>query len=90
VAVLQLFPGAIGLDFPGGVSVKADRRGRVTVSDEQAAAVRTSTATRRYDAIVEVAPMRSHAGVDDFACDCGFIPWRWTKVCPRCGVTLEH
>jgi hypothetical protein len=90
VPVMQLFPGAVGLDFPGGVSVKADRRGRVTVTDEQATAVRGSTATRRYDAIIEVAPMRSHASADDPACACGFIPWSWTTICPRCGVALEH
>jgi hypothetical protein len=90
VPVLQLLPGAMGLDFPGGASVKADRRGRVTVSDEQAAAVRASTATRRYDAIIQIAPMRGHSSTGDFACDCGFVPWSWqlNGECPRCGVTL--
>ena len=88
---LQLLPGALGLDFPDGSSVKADRRGRVTVSDEQAAAVHTSSAKHRYDAIIEVAPMRTHSRPEDPACGCGFVYWRWQrgKDCPRCGSKLE-
>jgi hypothetical protein len=91
VPVLQLLPGAMGLDFPGGASVKADRRGRVTVSDEQAAAVRASAASRRYDAIIQVAPMRHSSRPDDYACACGFVPWRWQMggECPHCGGPLQ-
>ena len=76
----------MGLDFPEGGSVKADRRGRVTVSDEQAAAIRGSAAMRRYDAIVELAPMRpSSVRPRGVICECGVALWSWQDHCPKCG-----
>ncbi len=89
MATFQLLGGAKGLDFPGGASLKADKRGRVTVSEEAARLIRGSAAMVRYDAILEVAPARFHAKPDDFTCGCGFSPWSWQKVCPRCGTALE-
>jgi hypothetical protein len=90
VPQFQLLPGAKGLDFPGGTSLKADRRGRITVSDEQAAAIRGSAAKRRYDAIIEVAPMRHVSTPGEATCGCGFAYWPWQKSCPRCGADLEE
>jgi hypothetical protein len=90
VPKFQLLQGARGLDFPGGVSLQADHRGRITVSDEQAAAIRGSVAKRRYDSIIEVAPMRHHAQTGEATCACGFSPWSWQKECPRCGADLEN
>lgn len=88
----QLLPGAVGLDFEGGGSVKADRRGVVTVSEEAAARIRGSAAFRRYDALVEVAPLRSASRRTDRSCGhCHFTPWPWQAqtTCPRCGEQME-
>ncbi len=84
----QLLQGARGLDFEGGGSLRADKRGRVQVSEETAAAIRSSAAMHRYDAIVEVAPGRYASGRDEPTCDCGFAPWPWHRTCPRCGAVL--
>lgn len=85
----QLLPGARGLDFPGGGSVQADRRGQVLVTDEQAAQIRGSAAARRYDALIELAPARGFARRDEPTCSCGFAPWKWQETCPRCGADLR-
>ncbi len=84
----QLLPGAFGLDFPGGRHARADRRGRVTVDEETARLVRASSAARRYDALLEVAPGRFRPRAGDRACPCGFSPWPWQSACPRCGAAL--
>ncbi len=86
----QLLPGARGMDFDGGGSVYADKRGRVKVSEEAAQLIRGSAAYRRYDAMVEVAPGRFHASKNDFTCQCGFAPWAWQNTCPKCGAKLER
>jgi hypothetical protein len=83
-----LLNGARGLDFPDGRSIQADSRGRVVVSDEQAAAIKGSAAMHRYDAILEIAPMRHTSHPEDRACECGFVPWPWQKSCSRCGSTI--
>jgi hypothetical protein len=85
----QLLPGARGLDFPDGRSIKADRRGRVKVYDDTAREIRGSAAFRRYDSMVDVASYRGHSDPDDVACACGFVPWAWTRTCPKCGSSLR-
>jgi hypothetical protein len=85
VPTYQLLPGATGVDFPGSARLHADRRGRINVTDEQAAAIHGSAAKRRYDALLEVAPMRPSARRGDLVCPCGFAPWAYQKSCPRCG-----
>jgi hypothetical protein len=89
VPTIQMMPGGRGLDFPDGTSLKADHRGRVHVTDEQATAVKGSAAKRRYDAIIEVAPMRHSARPDEYICSCGYAPWPWQHECPRCGAVLK-
>lgn len=85
----QLFPGARGLDFEGGGSVKADHRGRIKVSDEQAERIRGSSAMHRYDSIIEIAPGRYTPKPDDRTCPaCGRTAWPWHTVCARCGEPL--
>ncbi len=86
----QLLPGARGMDFDGGGSVYADKHGRVKVSEEAAERIRGSSAYRRYDAILEVAPARFHSAPQDFTCGCGFAPWQWQTTCPKCGASLER
>lgn len=86
----QLLPGAKGLDFPEGVTLRPDARGRLKVNDTVAARIRGSAAFRRYDTMVEVAPARFHAELDAFACECGFSPWPWQNDCPRCGRHWER
>ncbi len=86
----QLLPGARGLDFEGGASLRADGRGRVTVSEETARAIRGSSAMHRYDAIVEVAPGRYGTLPVDRTCGCGFAPWPWQASCPRCGADIPE
>jgi hypothetical protein len=86
----QLLPGARGLDFENGDSVRADRRGAVTLTDEQAAKIKTSSAKHRYDSIVEIAPARFHPGRSDPTCSsCGRTYWGWQKSCGKCGASLE-
>lgn len=85
----QLFPGARGLDFDGGGSLRADKHGRVNVDEATAQRIRTSSAMHRYDAIVEVRPGRFRPRPDDKVCACGFNPWPWQRECPRCGAELE-
>lgn len=89
MATFQLLGGARGVDFPDGTSLKADRRGRITVPEEMAVAIRGSAAKHRYDAILEVAPMRQTSRPGDFICGCGFAPWPWQHECPRCGEAFE-
>ena len=84
-----LLNGAMGIDFPDGRSIKADSRGRVVVSDEQAAAIRTSAAKQRYDAILEITPMGHIPHLGGPECPCGCRPWPWQKNCPRCGSIME-
>ena len=85
----RLLPGATGVDLPGGRSVKADHRSTITVDDATAAQIRSSSAMRRYDAVQEVhrrggaLPTR-----DDYVHTCGFAPWSWQTVCPRCGEAI--
>ena len=87
----QLLPGAFGVDFPSGRHVRADHRGRITVTDEQAAAMRGSSAAHRYDAMVELAPGRFAPSKDDPTCPtCGRTPWPWQTACGRCGTTLKE
>lgn len=81
-------PGGRGLDLPDGTRLKADGRHRVRVTDEQAAAIRGSSALRRYDALIEVAPGRGWASASEYVHPCGFAPWPWQTVCPRCGDPL--
>jgi hypothetical protein len=85
----SLLGGAMGLDFNNGANVRADRRGRVVVSDAQAAEIRGSAAMKRYDAIIEVAPMRPTHVSGDRVCPCGYAPWKYQHVCPKCGSKLE-
>lgn len=85
----QLLPGALGLDLPDGRSVQADRRGRVVVDEDDARAIRGSSAFRRYDSLIELAPGRFASAPDSPSCDgCGFVPWHWQRTCPRCGHAL--
>ena len=79
----------MGLDFRDGTNVRADRRGRVVVSDAQAAEIQGSAAMKRYDAIIGVAPMRPTHVSGDRVCPCGYAPWRYQHVCPKCGSELE-
>ena len=80
----------MGLDFNSGANVRADRRGRIVVSDEQAAEIRGSAAMRRYDAIQEIAPMRPTHVKGARVCPCGYAPWSWQKSCPKCGSELQE
>jgi hypothetical protein len=79
----------MSLDFHDGSSVKADRRGRVVVSDAQAAEIEGSAAMKRYDAIVGVAPMRPTHVKGARVCPCGYAPWGYQHQCPKCGSDLE-
>ena len=85
----QLLPGARSLAFNGGDTVYADRRGMVRVSDEQASEIRRSSALRRYDSMVEIAPVRGFAKRDEDVCLCGFAYWPWTATCPKCGAVIR-
>jgi hypothetical protein len=84
----QLLGGARGVDLPGGRSIQADRHGRVIVDDAAARQIRGSAAMRRYDAVLEVIPGGSLAKATDYVHVCGFTPWPWQDVCPRCGGEL--
>ena len=88
MATFQLLPGAVGVDLPDGRSVKADRRGRINVEDRDAAAISGSSALQFYDSIIKVAPGRFAAAPDEPSCACGYVPWPWVTVCPRCGDPL--
>jgi hypothetical protein len=84
----QLLPGAMGVDLPDGRSIKADRRGRIVVDDDAARQIAGSSAMHRYDSIIQVAPGRFASAPEAQSCHCGFVPWPWTTVCPRCGDPL--
>ena len=88
MATFTLLGGAVGIDLPDGRSIKADHRGRVQVDDRDAAAIRQSSAMQHYDAILTVAPGRFSSTPDEQACGCGYVPWPWITVCPRCGDPL--
>ncbi len=82
-----LLGGARGVDFDGGGSIHADHRGRIHVTDEQAAAIRGSSALRRYDALIEVKPSRATRTASRSCCRRGL--WDWERTCPRCGREVE-
>jgi hypothetical protein len=82
-----LLGGARGVDFDGGGGIRADSRGRIHVTDEQAAAIRGSSALRRYDAIIEVKPARATKTATRMHCRRGL--WDWESICPRCGAFVE-
>jgi hypothetical protein len=82
-----LLGGARGVDFDGGGSIRADSRGRIHVTDEQAAAIRGSSALHRYDALIEVKP--SHATTTAARSCCRRGLWDWEQTCPRCGREVE-
>ncbi len=82
-----LLGGARGVDFDGGGSLRANSRGRIHVTDEQAAAIRGSSAARRYDAVVEVKPARASTTATRSCCRRGL--WDWEATCPRCGGIVE-
>ena len=81
-----LLPGARGLDFEDGSTVRADHRGAVSLSDEQAAQIKTSSAAHRYDSVLEIAPARFHPGRSDPTCRvCSRTLWAWQDgLCRRC------
>lgn len=80
-----MLPGAKGLDFDGGGRIQADKRHRVRVDDRTAAAIRGSAAMRHYDAILEVTPGSHWSDPNEYVHPCGFAPWPWQEICPRCG-----
>lgn len=84
MARFVMLDGARGMDMPDGRSLRGDRHHGVTVDERDAALIRSSSAMRRYDAIVEVKggglPTR-----DEPTHPCGFAYWPWQMTCPRCG-----
>ena len=83
-----LLGGARGVDFDGGGGLKADKRGRIHVTDEQAAAIRGSSAARRYDALVEIKPSRA-SKMTGTRTHCRRSLWDWESTCPKCGQHVE-
>ncbi len=86
----RLLPGAMGVDLPGGRSLKADRHSTITVDDATAAQIRSSSAMRRYDAIIEVQRRGAIPSRADYVHPCGFAPWDWQTTCPRCGQSITR
>ena len=82
-----LLGGARGVDFDGGGGLKADKRGRIHVTDEQAAAIRGSSAARRYDALVEIRSAGRTQTASRTHCRRGMFEWEST--CPKCGQHVE-
>lgn len=87
----QLPKGATGIDHHSGRSFPARSNGKVDLPDRVATDFEKNGALRHYDVIAAAASPVGLGRKDDKLCEaCGFNPWEWQEVCPRCGAALKE
>lgn len=87
---IALPPGCYGLKFANGSKTPNARPGSsITVSDEQARAIRKSSNGRL--GIVGSQQVTAFRGGHGRRCtSCSFLAWGWSMTCPRCGELTEE